>query len=96
MRIGIDARIVHYARGGIRNYVLHLIEALGLLVPDDLGDPGDEPPYEPEDDPCQCDEMFDNDVVACFAESSGCDLTCAAVAIVAFAYFFLSSSSGNR
>jgi glycosyltransferase involved in cell wall biosynthesis len=31
MRIGIDARIVHYARGGIRNYVLHLIEALALL-----------------------------------------------------------------
>lgn len=31
MRIGIDARIVHYARGGIRNYVLHLLEALTLL-----------------------------------------------------------------
>lgn len=28
MRIGIDARIVHYARGGIRNYVLHLLGAL--------------------------------------------------------------------
>lgn len=28
MRIGIDARIVHYARGGISNYVLHLLEAL--------------------------------------------------------------------
>ncbi len=31
MRIGIDARIVHYARGGIRNYVLHLLEGLALL-----------------------------------------------------------------
>jgi glycosyltransferase involved in cell wall biosynthesis len=34
MRIGIDARIVHYARGGIRNYVLHLIEALAPLDAD--------------------------------------------------------------
>jgi len=31
MRIGIDARIAHYARGGIRNYVLHLLDALALL-----------------------------------------------------------------
>lgn len=31
MRIGIDARIVYYARGGIRNYVLHLLEALARL-----------------------------------------------------------------
>jgi glycosyltransferase involved in cell wall biosynthesis len=31
MRIGIDARIVHYARGGIRNYVLHLLDALAPL-----------------------------------------------------------------
>ena len=31
MRIGIDARIVYYARGGIRNYVLHLLEALAGL-----------------------------------------------------------------
>jgi glycosyltransferase involved in cell wall biosynthesis len=31
MRIGIDARIVHYARGGIRNYVLHLLGALAVL-----------------------------------------------------------------
>ena len=28
MRIGIDARITYYARGGIRNYVLHLLQAL--------------------------------------------------------------------
>jgi len=34
MRIGIDARIAHYARGGIRNYVLHLIEALSALDAD--------------------------------------------------------------
>lgn len=34
MRIGIDARIVHYARGGIRNYVLHLLEALAWLDTD--------------------------------------------------------------
>ena len=31
MRIGIDARIVHYARGGIRNYVLRLLGALAEL-----------------------------------------------------------------
>ena len=31
MRIGIDARIVHYARGGIRNYVLRLLDALATL-----------------------------------------------------------------
>lgn len=31
MRIGIDARIVHYSRGGIRSYVVHLLEALTEL-----------------------------------------------------------------
>jgi glycosyltransferase involved in cell wall biosynthesis len=31
MRIGIDARIVHYARGGIANYVLSLLRALAPL-----------------------------------------------------------------
>jgi len=31
MRIGIDARIVHYSRGGIRSYVVHLLEALAEL-----------------------------------------------------------------
>ncbi|HUX76257.1 MAG TPA: glycosyltransferase family 1 protein, partial [Anaerolineae bacterium] len=31
MRIGIDARIVYYARGGIRNYVLHLLDVLSSL-----------------------------------------------------------------
>ncbi len=31
MRIGVDARIVYYARGGIRNYVLRLLEALAPL-----------------------------------------------------------------
>ncbi len=31
MRIGIDARIVYYARGGIRNYTLHLLKALAQL-----------------------------------------------------------------
>jgi glycosyltransferase involved in cell wall biosynthesis len=34
MRIGIDARIVHYVRGGIPNYVLRLIEALAELDAD--------------------------------------------------------------
>ena len=34
MRIGIDTRIVHYARGGIRNYVLHLLGALAALDED--------------------------------------------------------------
>lgn len=34
MRIGIDARIVHYARGGIRNYTLRLLEALAALDAD--------------------------------------------------------------
>ena len=34
MRIGIDARIVHYARGGIRNYVLRLLRALAPLDAD--------------------------------------------------------------
>jgi glycosyltransferase involved in cell wall biosynthesis len=31
MRIGVDARIVHYARGGIANYVLRLLETLAAL-----------------------------------------------------------------
>lgn len=31
MRIGIDARITHYSRGGIRRYVLHLLEGLAAL-----------------------------------------------------------------
>ncbi len=31
MRIGIDARIAHYSRGGIRGYVVHLLEALAEL-----------------------------------------------------------------
>jgi glycosyltransferase involved in cell wall biosynthesis len=31
MRIGIDARIAHYSSGGIRSYVVHLLEALGEL-----------------------------------------------------------------
>jgi glycosyltransferase involved in cell wall biosynthesis len=31
MRIGIDARIAHYSRGGIRSYVIHLLEALSEL-----------------------------------------------------------------
>ena len=34
MRIGVDARIVYYARGGIRNYVLRLLEALAPLDAD--------------------------------------------------------------
>lgn len=31
MRVGIDARIVYYATGGIRNYTLHLLDALARL-----------------------------------------------------------------
>lgn len=31
MRIGIDARIAHYSRGGIRSYVIHLLHALAEL-----------------------------------------------------------------
>jgi len=34
MRIGIDARIAHYAQGGIGNYVRRLIRALSALDPD--------------------------------------------------------------
>jgi glycosyltransferase involved in cell wall biosynthesis len=34
MRIGIDARIAYYARGGIRNYVLCLLDALAVLDAD--------------------------------------------------------------
>jgi glycosyltransferase involved in cell wall biosynthesis len=34
MRIGIDVRIVHYARGGISNYVKHLLDALAALDAD--------------------------------------------------------------
>ncbi|HDQ70647.1 MAG TPA: glycosyltransferase family 1 protein [Chloroflexi bacterium] len=33
MHIGIDARIAHYARGGIRNYVLRLLERIPPLDP---------------------------------------------------------------
>jgi glycosyltransferase involved in cell wall biosynthesis len=31
MRIGIDARIAHYSRGGIHSYVVHLLQALAEL-----------------------------------------------------------------
>ncbi len=31
MKIGIDARIAYYTRGGIRNYVVHLLDALAAL-----------------------------------------------------------------
>lgn len=31
MRIGIDARIAYYSRGGIRSYVVHLLEALASV-----------------------------------------------------------------
>ncbi|NLE46259.1 MAG: glycosyltransferase family 4 protein [Chloroflexi bacterium] len=31
MRIGIDARITYYSRGGIRNYVVHLLDALAAV-----------------------------------------------------------------
>lgn len=31
MRIGLDARIVYYARGGIRSYVVHLLDALASV-----------------------------------------------------------------
>jgi len=31
MRVGIDARITHYSRGGIRNYVMYLIDALAAI-----------------------------------------------------------------
>ncbi|MCP4542499.1 MAG: glycosyltransferase family 4 protein [Chloroflexi bacterium] len=34
MRIGIDARITHYTRGGISNYVLRLLKALAALDAD--------------------------------------------------------------
>lgn len=34
MRIGLDARIVHYTRGGISNYVLRLLAALATLDTD--------------------------------------------------------------
>ena len=34
MRIGIDARIVHYVRGGISTYVLRLLEALAAIDAD--------------------------------------------------------------
>ncbi len=34
MRIGIDARIIAYRRGGIANYVRHLLPALAVLDPD--------------------------------------------------------------
>ena len=31
MRVGIDARITQYSRGGIRNYVVHLLDALAAV-----------------------------------------------------------------
>ncbi len=31
MKIGVDARIVHYSRGGIRSYVVHLLDALASI-----------------------------------------------------------------
>jgi hypothetical protein len=34
MRIGIDARIIAYRRGGIANYIRHLLPALAALDPD--------------------------------------------------------------
>lgn len=36
MRVGIDARLLYYQRGGISQYLLHLIEALAEIDPSDV------------------------------------------------------------
>jgi hypothetical protein len=57
------------------------LETLGLLTDDPAPAPGDEPPFEPDLDPCLCDEIYFNDIDACFADAVACEAACAAVAI---------------
>ncbi len=44
-----------------------------------------EPPYTPEDDPCGCDEIYDNELAACATTAVACQLACTAAALGALA-----------
>ena len=57
------------------------LEALDLLAFDGPGAAGDEPQYEPDLDSCLCDEVYLNDIDACFADALACQAACAAAAI---------------
>ena len=35
MRIGIDARLIHYSQAGIAQYTTHLVKALARIDPED-------------------------------------------------------------
>jgi hypothetical protein len=57
------------------------LETLDLLALDGPGAGGGEPPYEPDLDPCLCDEVYFNELDACMADALACEAACAAVAI---------------
>jgi hypothetical protein len=57
------------------------LETLGLLAYGGPGAAGDEPPYDPDLDPCLCDEVYLNEIDACFADALACESACAAAAI---------------
>ncbi|MHC4142355.1 MAG: hypothetical protein ACYSUF_10930 [Planctomycetota bacterium] len=59
------------------------LEVLDLLAFDGPGPAGDDPQYEPDLDLCLCDEVYLNEVDACYASAIACDSACAAVAIAA-------------
>ncbi len=56
------------------------LDTLGMFTGDPAA-PGDEPPFEPDLDPCLCDEIYFNDLDACFADAIACEAACAAAAI---------------
>jgi hypothetical protein len=57
------------------------LETLDMLSYDRPGAADGEPPYEPDLDPCLCDEVYLNEVDACFADAIACEAACAAAAI---------------
>jgi hypothetical protein len=54
---------------------------LALLNGQPLEFPDGEPPFDIDDDPCLCDEIFDSRVAACLADCLACDAACGAAAI---------------
>ncbi|MHC4217123.1 MAG: hypothetical protein ACYSU7_01580 [Planctomycetota bacterium] len=94
---GLVQRVV-FAPAGPKPIVVEGITPLGMtdtldaaltaaletqdLLTDATDGSDDAPPYDPDDDLCRCDEVYDNEIAACFADSLACEATCAAAAII--------------
>ncbi|MHC5007744.1 MAG: hypothetical protein ACYTGF_10350 [Planctomycetota bacterium] len=57
------------------------LEVLNMLTFDGPGPAGDDPQYEPDLDLCLCDEVYLNEIDACYSSAIACESACAAVAI---------------